>query len=79
MYLSMIEFSMTLKFVIKDGFEKKFQKKENICYYVRQSFVGTLIWIFVLENNWAHSLFFIFLFFFEISLLHFAYEEKELN
>ena len=40
MYLSMIEFSMTLQFVIKDSFKKNFQKN---CYYVRQSFVGTLI------------------------------------
>ena len=31
MYLSMIEFSMTLKFVIKDGFEKNFQKKLLLC------------------------------------------------
>jgi len=27
----MIEFSMTLKFVIEDGFEKKFQKKLLLC------------------------------------------------
>ena len=40
MYLSMIEFSMTLKFVIKDGSEKNFQKKKKKLLLCQVEFFG---------------------------------------
>ena len=70
MYLSMIEFSMTLKFVIKDGFEKNFQKKKKIAITL-----GRVLWVL-----WFKSLSLkIIEHIVNFSLLHFAYKEKELN